>query len=83
MTSTRFHDAALDAARSYFRARNLCRISAAYYRDCTRAAIRDVRAAQAATYTVINRTTGETRRLTRAQLDRWFDNRSPFQWEVA
>lgn len=33
-------------------------------------------------YTVIHRRTGEARRLTRAQLDRFFDNRDPRDWEV-
>jgi hypothetical protein len=40
--------AALRAVRLYFRDRNNCRVSAAYHRDCVRAAIRDVRAANAA-----------------------------------
>lgn len=35
--------AALRGARMMFRDRNNCRASAAYYRDCVRAAIREIR----------------------------------------
>lgn len=82
MNDSRFHDAALAAVRSYYPLRNNCDLSKPYMRECVRAAIRDVRTARAITYTVIHRESGETRRLTRAQLDRWFENRSPLGWRV-
>ena len=40
--------AAESAVRAYFSERNRCYISAAYYRTCVRAAIRDVRRHRAA-----------------------------------
>lgn len=40
--------AALEAAGQFYRGRNNCHASAAYWRDCARAAIRDVRECAAA-----------------------------------